>query len=78
MEPNAALKQPRFHQQWAPDELKIEKAFGDETLADLAKLGHKLEPVTAFGACQAILWDADRKLLVPAHDPRVPGKADGQ
>ncbi len=78
MEPNAALKQPRFHHQWAPDELKIEKAFGDETLAELAKLGHKLEPVTAFGACQAILWDADRNLLVPAHDPRVPGKADGQ
>jgi gamma-glutamyltranspeptidase/glutathione hydrolase len=78
MEPNAALKQPRFHHQWAPDELKIEKAFGDETLAELTKLGHKLESVTAFGACQAILWDADRKLLVPAHDPRVPGKADGQ
>ena len=78
MEPNAALKQPRFHHQWAPDELKIEKAFGDETLAELTKLGHKLEPVTAFGACQAILWDADRKLLIPAHDPRVPGKADGQ
>ncbi len=78
MEPNAALKQPRFHHQWAPDELKIEKAFGDETLAELTKLGHKLEPVVAFGACQAILWDADRKLLVPAHDPRVPGKADGQ
>ncbi len=78
MEPNAALKQPRFHQQWAPDELKIEKAFGDETMAELEKLGHKLDKVTTFGACQAILWDADRKLLVPAHDPRVPGKADGR
>lgn len=78
MEPNAALKQPRFHQQWAPDELKIEKAFGDETMAELEKLGHKLDKVTTFGACQAILWDAGRKLLVPAHDPRVPGKADGR
>jgi len=78
MEPNAALKQPRFHQQWAPDELKIEKAFGDATMAELEKLGHKLDKVTTFGACQAILWDADRKLLVPAHDPRVPGKADGR
>lgn len=78
MEPNAALKQPRFHHQWAPDELKIEKAFGDQTLGDLEKLGHKLDQVTAFGACQAITWDAERKLLVPAHDPRVPGKADGR
>lgn len=78
MAPNAALKQPRFHHQWAPDELKIEKAFGDATMAALEKLGHKLDKVTTFGACQAILWDANRKLLVPAHDPRVPGKADGQ
>jgi gamma-glutamyltranspeptidase/glutathione hydrolase len=78
MEPNAALKQPRFHHQWAPDELKIEKAFGEQTLGDLEKLGHKLDQVTAFGACQAITWDAERKLLVPAHDPRVPGKADGR
>ncbi|MES2598323.1 MAG: gamma-glutamyltransferase [Verrucomicrobiota bacterium] len=78
MEPNAALKQPRFHHQWAPDELKIEKAFGEQTLEDLEKLGHKLDKVTTFGACQAITWDAERKLLVPAHDPRVPGKADGR
>jgi len=78
MEPNAALKQPRFHHQWAPDELKIEKAFGEDTLEELEKLGHKLDKATSFGACQAITWDAERKLLVPAHDPRVPGKADGQ
>ncbi len=78
LEPNAALKQPRFHHQWAPDELKIEKSFGEQTLEDLEKLGHKLDKVTTFGACQAITWDAERKLLVPAHDPRVPGKADGR
>lgn len=78
MEPNAALKQPRFHHQWAPDELKIEKAFGEDTLEELEKLGHKLDKAATFGACQAITWDAERKLLVPAHDPRVPGRADGQ
>lgn len=78
MEPNAALKQPRFHHQWAPDELKIEKAFGDATLSELEQLGHKLDRSSGFGACQAITWDAARKLLVPAHDPRVPGKADGR
>lgn len=78
LEPNAALKEPRFHHQWAPDELKIEKAFGEGTLSELEKLGHKLDKVTSFGACQAILWDETRKLLVPAHDPRVPGRADGR
>lgn len=77
MEPNAALKQPRFHHQWAPDELKIETSFGDATLAELEKLGHRLDRSAGFGACQAITWDAQRRLLVPAHDPRVPGRADG-
>ncbi len=78
LEPNAALRQPRFHHQWAPDELKIEKAFGTETLAELEKLGHALDRSSGFGACQAILWDESRKELIPAHDPRVPGLSLGR
>ncbi|MBE2285768.1 MAG: gamma-glutamyltransferase [Prosthecobacter sp.] len=78
MLPAEALAEPRFHHQWNPDELKIEKAFGDATLTRVEKLGHKLSPSTSFGACQAIYFDAEKKLFFPAHDPRVPGKADGQ
>ncbi|MDZ4287815.1 MAG: gamma-glutamyltransferase [Prosthecobacter sp.] len=77
MEPNEALKQPRFHHQWAPDELKIEETFGEGTLGRVEALGHKLDRSKGFGACQCVMWDAARKMLVPAHDPRVPGKADG-
>jgi gamma-glutamyltranspeptidase/glutathione hydrolase len=77
MEPTEALKQPRFHQQWTPDELKIETTFDAETLQRVEAFGHKLERSSGFGACQCVMWDAQRKLLVPAHDPRVPGKADG-
>jgi gamma-glutamyltranspeptidase / glutathione hydrolase len=77
MEPNAALKEPRFHQQWQPDELKIETTFGESTLTRVEAFGHKLERSPGFGACQCVMWDAKRQLLVPAHDPRVPGKADG-
>jgi gamma-glutamyltranspeptidase/glutathione hydrolase len=77
MAPNEALKQPRFHQQWTPDELKIEMTFDAETLQRVEAFGHKLEKSSGFGACQCVMWDARRKLLVPAHDPRVPGKADG-
>ena len=33
MLPAAALAEPRFHHQWNPDELKIEKAFGEGTLS---------------------------------------------
>ncbi len=75
--PNAGLAEPRFHHQWNPDELKIETKFGAATLKRVEALGHKLDESSGFGACQAVMWDAKRQLLVPAHDPRVPGKASG-
>jgi gamma-glutamyltranspeptidase/glutathione hydrolase len=73
-----ALAEPRFHHQWNPDELKIEKAFGEGTLTRVKALGHKLAESEGFGACQAIYFDANKKLFFPANDPRVPGKADGK
>ncbi len=78
MLPAEALAEPRFHHQWNPDELKIEKAFGVGTLTRVKALGHKLAESEGFGACQAIYFDADKKLFFPANDPRVPGKADGK
>ncbi len=78
MLPAEALAEPRFHHQWNPDELKIETAFGAETLSRVAKLGHKLSESSSFGACQAIYFDREKKLFFPANDPRVPGKADGK
>ena len=78
MLPAEALAEPRFHHQWNPDELKIEKAFGEGTLKRVSALGHKLAESEGFGACQAIYFDGEKKLFFPANDPRVPGKADGK
>jgi gamma-glutamyltranspeptidase/glutathione hydrolase len=72
-----ALAQPRIHHQWNPDELKTETALGPEVLAALKAYGHRLEEVTRFGACQCIRLDEASGKLEPAHDPRIPGKADG-
>jgi gamma-glutamyltranspeptidase/glutathione hydrolase len=76
--PGAALKSPRFHHQWNPDELLIETGFPDATLNRVEGLGHRLNKSQGFGACQLIMWDENRQLLIPAHDPRVPGKAAGR
>lgn len=75
MSPDAALKAPRFHHQWAPDELKIETAIGAEALQELKAAGHKLDVSKSFGACQCVMWDEKAKCFFPVHDPRVPGKA---
>ncbi len=78
MLPAEALAEPRFHHQWNPDQLKIESSFGEATLSRVKALGHVLDESKGFGACQAIFFDREKKLFYPAHDPRVPGKADGR
>ena len=72
-----ALKQPRIHHQWSPDELKIETGAGAEVMRELTARGHTLDPTSSFGACQAVLWDEASHGFQAAHDPRVPGSASG-
>src|SRR5207249_2361285 len=42
---DVALAQPRFHHQWKPDQLKIEKKVGSAVLRELERRGHKLAVV---------------------------------
>lgn len=75
--PHQALASPRFHHQWQPDELKIEEAFGSETLRRVEAAGHKLSITRSMGATQCVWLDAATGRFTPVHDPRVPGKASG-
>ena len=77
-DPAEALAQPRFHQQWSPDELRIEKKFPAELRRELERRGHKLKELDSIGACQAVGRTKDGKAFLGAHDPRVTdGKAAG-
>ncbi len=75
MDPQTALAQPRFHQQWSPDELKIETKVGTAVLTELEKRGHKLNRVTTFGACQVVGVEKDGTGFTGANDPRGEGRA---
>jgi gamma-glutamyltranspeptidase/glutathione hydrolase len=77
MDIESALKQPRFHHQWAPDELRIEKSVPAEVRAKLEKRGHKLKVVDSMGAAQAIAFDPESASFTGAPDPRGEGKAAG-
>jgi gamma-glutamyltranspeptidase/glutathione hydrolase len=77
MDPGAALAQPRFHHQWKPDELIVEKGIGENALSELEKRGHKLRRTDSLGVAQAIGASSTGRGLVGAHDPRVEGKAAG-
>lgn len=78
-DPATALGQPRFHQQWRPDELVVEKSMPESVRTELTRRGHKLKLVNQLGACQAV--GLRRVNGTPrfegAHDPRVEGSSDG-
>lgn len=76
MTPADALAQARVHHQWVPDHLRIERGFPDSIRDELAKMGHQLETVDRFGACQIIARDSEGR-FTGASDPRVPGLAAG-
>jgi gamma-glutamyltranspeptidase/glutathione hydrolase len=72
-----ALAQPRFHHQWQPDELRIERSISLKVHEELVKRGHKVKVVEAIGAAQAVALGGNRKTLVGAPDPRGEGRAAG-
>lgn len=69
-----ALGSPRIHQQWKPDELRIEKIPGQVQTA-LEKKGHQVKMVQSMGAAQIIV--KTKSGFIGMSDPRVRGKAAG-
>ena len=73
-----AVNAPRFHHQWMPDTLYLEKDIAPEVAADLQKLGHRIEysPGVVLARVEAILID-EKGRKEGAADRRFSGKAAG-
>lgn len=65
-----ATNAPRFHHQWLPDELRVEKGFSPDTLKLLGEKGQKVVVKEAMGSTQSIMIAPDGKLY-GASDPRT-------
>ena len=72
-----ALGRPRFHHQWRPDELHVEKSIGTEAIAALRQLGHTVVVESTIGAAQAVGVGANGLGLIGSADPRSEGSAGG-
>jgi len=70
-----ALAMPRFHHQWLPDELRVERSMPEKTRRELEKLGHKLKLVESIGVAQAVAFDGRKSGFTGVSDPRTEGKA---
>ena len=75
MTPEQALAAPRFHHQWKPDELRMEKTIAGRTRRVLVARGHNVKVVHSLGAAQAVGWSEKRKEFEAAADPREEGRA---
>jgi gamma-glutamyltranspeptidase/glutathione hydrolase len=77
MDVAAAVVAPRLHHQWLPDEVRVERGFADDTLAELRAKGHRvIEPLGQSSANSIAVTDHG---LLGAPDPRTRGaEAAGQ
>ena len=71
MTPAKALGQARFHHQWKPNRLLVEKEIGQATIDALRNMGHTIKVTDSIGAAQA-LGQAGRP-FTGAADPRGRG-----
>lgn len=67
-----ASSAPRFHHQWLPDTLRMEKGFSPDTLRLLEHKGYNVSVEAAMGSTQSIMIAPDGT-LTGASDPRSPG-----
>jgi gamma-glutamyltranspeptidase/glutathione hydrolase len=73
-----AVTAPRFHHQWRPEELTLERwGFSADTIQRLEEFGYKLNFRDSMGVCEAIAIDPQTGWRFGAADPRGDGKAVG-
>ncbi len=71
--PTEALVQTRFHHQWKPDRLLVEKTLGQANIEALRAKGHTVKVVNTLGAAQAIGLGQAGKPFTGSPDPRGRG-----
>ncbi|HUI41181.1 MAG TPA: gamma-glutamyltransferase [Terriglobia bacterium] len=77
MDAQQAVTAPRFHNQWLPDVVVIEKSISEDTADRLQQAGYKLRRVGGIGDCEAVEVDPATGWRFGASDPRGDGKAAG-
>lgn len=65
----SAVSAPRIHDQWLPDEIRIEDGISPDTVKLLEAMGHKVSQQEAMGAAQSILIE-DEGTFTGGADPR--------
>ena len=70
-----AIDAPRFHHQWLPDKLSLEKGFSPDTIALLEQRGHKIDTIEGVASVNGIV--VEKGILQGAWDGRRDGRVSG-
>lgn len=57
LNPNLSVNSPKFHHQWLPETVMVEKNFPETTISDLKKMNYKIERISQIGRTEMILID---------------------
>lgn len=77
MGPDEIVSHPRYHHQWLPDTLYLEKGqFNIKIMQDLIARGHLIKEIDPFCEMELIHFNTSG-LMIGASDPRGDGKAVG-
>jgi len=63
MMPQDAVNKPKFHEQWLPDVIYVEKGFDENVKMQLEKTGYKISERDAIGRTEIILVKPDASLI---------------
>lgn len=78
MDVQEAVSAPRFHQQWMPDTLTVERAVPEDVRENLRRRGHVIDVSPRdWSSAQAIVVDPAKGLHFGGSDPRSDGLAVG-
>jgi gamma-glutamyltranspeptidase / glutathione hydrolase len=73
-----AVNAPRFHHQWLPDEVRVERnGFSPDTIKMLEEMGHKFDRRGYWGDAECIMIDPKSGERLGGSDGRNNGKAIG-
>ena len=67
MTPQDAVNFPKFHHQWLPDELFVERNFDKKVVEQLKAMGYKVTPRGSIGRTEVIMTDGQTITAVADH-----------
>ena len=73
-----AVNAPRFHNQWMPDVVNVEKWFSPDTLGLLRQMGYNVEVGLHYGADVAPYWSDAECIAIDAKTGERLGASDGR